>query len=247
MIVVRSLLFNVLFFAWSIVLHVVCIPLLGAPAPALFLAARVWVRVTLWLLARVCGLTYEVRGRENLPAEPCIIASKHQSAWDTLIFPLLVKRPCYVFKRELMWIPLFGWYVARAGGIAIDRAGGAAALRRMLRAAERALAAGGTIIIFPEGTRVAPGRRRPYHPGVAALYGHLGVPVVPVAVNSGLYWGRRSFYKKPGRIVLEFLPPIAPGLSRRGFLDELQQRIEPASDRLAACARVGTDTDTEAA
>lgn len=237
MIWLRSLLFNVLFFAWTTVMNVVCVPALALPQPVVLGAARLWIRGVLLLLAGICGLRHEVRGAENLPAGPCIVAAKHQSAWDTLIFILLLDKPSYVFKRELLWLPLFGWYVARSGCIPIDRAGGPVALRRMVRAARRAVDQGRTIVIFPEGTRVAPGARRPYHPGTAALYAQLGVPVVPVAVNSGLYWGRRSFLKRPGRIALEFLRPIAPGLTRAVFTRELEHRIETASECLAAEAQ----------
>jgi len=177
------------------------------------------------MLWTICGLRHEIRGLANLPPGPCMIAAKHQSAWDTLIFPLLVNGPGYIYKRELRRIPLFGWYLTRAGCIPIDRAGGPKALRRMIEHARRSLAQGRTIIIFPEGTRLAPGQRGAYHPGVAALYGQLSVPVVPVAVNSGVYWGRRAFHKQPGRIILEFLPPIAPGLPRREFAAELRRHL----------------------
>ena len=184
------------------------------------------------MLAGICGLRYEIRGLDNLIKGPCIVASKHQSAWDTLIFLTLLERPSYIYKRELSWIPLFGWYLARSGGITVERVGGAKALVRMVEIARRRVADGSSILIFPEGTRAAPGRRLPHHPGVAALYDRLDIPVVPVAVNSGLYWGRRTFLKKPGCIILEFLPPIAPGQPRKRFSAELEYRIEAATERL---------------
>lgn len=237
MIVLRSLLFNVAFFTWTAALLLAALPLTPLRRGPLFRLGRAWARGNLALLAGLCGLGYEIRGRANLPATPCILAAKHQSAWDTMIFLLLVDGPSFVFKKELLWVPLFGWYLQRAGCIAIDRKGGARALRRMVEAARRALRRGQYIVIFPEGTRVAPGHKRPYHPGAAALYTQLGVPVVPVAVDSGLYWGRRSFRKRSGRIVLELLPPIAPGLPRRRFAAELETAIEEASARLLAEAR----------
>ena len=233
----RSLTFNFLFILWGAAIHIVCVPVLVLPSRATIWAGRIWAGVSLGLLATICGLRHEIRGRSNLPDGPCIIAAKHQSAWDTLIFPLLVDGPAFVFKRELMWIPLLGWYMVRAGCIPIDRRAGPKALRRLIVRAKQTLAGGQTIVIFPEGTRVAPGAQRPYLPGVAALYSQLNVPVVPVAVNSGLFWGRRSFRKRPGRIVLEFLPPIVPGLPRRDFAAELQQRIENASNALLIEAR----------
>ncbi len=237
----RSLAFNALFYCWSTLLQVSCLPTILVSARAVTWVQRTWVRGNFALLALVCGLRHEIRGLERLPREPCIIASKHQSAWDTMIFALLIRRPGHVFKSELFWVPVFGWYLLRAGGISIDRKGGAGALKRMIAAARQTIAEGRHIVIFPEGTRVAVGERKPYHPGVAALYTQLEVPVVPVALNSGLFWGRRSFLKNPGRIVLEFLEPIPPGLRRRDFLEVLEQRIEPASLDLAAEARAALE------
>ena len=237
MLTLRSLAFNALFYCWSTLLQVSCLPSILISARAVTWVQRTWVRGNFALLALVCNLGYEIRGRERLPQAPCIIAAKHQSAWDTMIFALLIRRPGHVFKRELLWVPVFGWYMLRAGGISIDRKGGARALKRMVAVARQTIAEGRHIVIFPEGTRVAVGERRPYHPGVAALYTQLKIPVVPVALNSGLFWGRRSFLKYPGRIVLEFLEPIPPGLRRREFLDVLARRIEPASDDLAAEVR----------
>jgi 1-acyl-sn-glycerol-3-phosphate acyltransferase len=157
---------------------------------------------------------------------------KHQSAWDTLILPVVLGDPAVVIKRELLWLPFYGWYAARAGSIPIDRRGGAGALRRMVAAARDAAAAARPIVIFPEGTRTPPGQRLTYQPGVAALYQALDLPLVPAAVNSGLYWGRRSFVKRPGRTVLSFLEPIPPGLPRREMMRELESRIEAATAAL---------------
>jgi 1-acyl-sn-glycerol-3-phosphate acyltransferase len=157
---------------------------------------------------------------------------KHQSAWDTLILPVVLGDPAIVLKRELLLLPFFGWYAARAGCIAIDRKAGAGALRGMLAKARRIAVAGRPLVIFPEGTRVAPGASGPYQPGVAALYQALALPLVPAAVNSGLYWGRRRIVKHPGRIVLEFLEPIPPGWPRPRLMAELEQRIETATGAL---------------
>lgn len=237
----RSLAFNVAFYVWTALIMILCLPLLLRPRLMVRKAARVWSWVSLKLLQGICGLSHEIRGLEHLPAGPCIIAAKHQSAWDTLIFSVVIDGPGYIFKRELLQIPLFGWYARAAGNIPIDRSGGAGALRHLIQEARRALNEGRKIVIFPEGTRVAPGVRRPHHPGTAALYTQLGVPVVPVAVNSGLYWGRRTFLKKPGRIVLEFLPPIPPGLARKAFAAELERRIETATSRLLGGAPPAPD------
>lgn len=233
----RSLLFNVAFAAWTGIVFLLSLPTLAMPRRAVWAMGRLWSRGSLSLLRAIVGLGHRVRGGEHRPAGPAIYAVKHQSAWDTLVFPLLLDEPAYVLKRELMNVPLFGAYLKRCGMIAVDRQGGGPALKRMLAAARAAAADGRPILIYPEGTRTAPGQRRPYHPGVAALYGDLGLPVVPVALNSGLFWGRRSFRKRSGTIIIEFLAPIAPGLPRRVFMERLQGSIEEASARLAADQR----------
>ena len=228
----RALLFNIAFYAVTALLGVAGLPLLFAPRPVVMRFGRFWARCVLALLGMIVGLDGEIRGRDRLPAGPAIIAMKHQSAWDTLILPIVLGDPAVVIKRELLLVPFYGWYARRAGSIAVDRKGGAGALRRMVAAAQRAAEAGRPVVIFPEGTRTAPGRRLVYQPGVAALYRALEVPVVPAAVNSGLFWGRRSFVKRPGRIVLEFLEPIAPGLPRREMMALLETRIESATAAL---------------
>jgi len=234
MTVVRSLAFNLAFLAWSTLIHILCLPLLAGPRTWIVAAGRLWTAVTLGLLRLLCGLDYRVRGLEHLPAGACIIACKHQSAWETMAMPLVIADPSYVLKRELLRVPLFGWYLARAGMVAIDRSGGARSLKAMVAQARPIAAAGRRIVIFPEGTRTAPGSRRPYQPGVAGIARQLALPTVPAAVNSGLFWGRRSFLKRPGTITLEFLPPLPPDPDRRRFLATLEQRIEEATARLLA-------------
>lgn len=240
MIALRSLVFQIAFYLWTAMLAVAGLPLLLAPPLAMMRFGTFWSAGTLWLLRYCVGLDHEVRGREHLPAGPVLIAMKHQSAWDTFAAPLLFRNPAVVIKRELGWIPFYGWYALKAGSIPVDRSGGAKALRRMVAASERALAEGRPIFVFPEGTRSAVGARVPYQPGIGALYRALGVPLVPVAVNSGLYWGRRHFLKRPGRITVEILPAIAPGGERRAVLAELERRIEAATARL-----VGSPTHCE--
>jgi 1-acyl-sn-glycerol-3-phosphate acyltransferase len=233
MIFLRSLLFNLLFFGWTSVMFLLSLPALLLPAGAVWGLGRVWVCGVLLLLRLAVGLSHEVRGLENRPEGAALFAAKHQSAWDTLIFALLLERPAIVLKQELLSVPLFGWYMRKCRMIPVDRKGRGAALKRMAAAARNRAAHGRPILIFPQGTRVAPGTHRGYQPGVAALYGALNLPVVPVALNSGLFWGRRSFHKQPGRIVLEFLPPIPPGLERREFMNHLEAAIEGAANRLA--------------
>jgi 1-acyl-sn-glycerol-3-phosphate acyltransferase len=233
----RSLAFNAAFVAITALIGVVGLPVLLGPRHWSMRLGGFWANSVLWLLDSIAGLRGEVRGTGHLPTGGCLIAMKHQSAWDTLMLQSLFRDPAVVVKRELLWVPFYGWYARRAGSIPVDRGGGAAALRSMVAAARRAAAEGRPIVIFPQGTRTAPGHPVPYQPGVAALYQALNLPLVPAAVNSGLYWGRRSFLKRPGRIVLEFLPPIAPGLPRRELMPELERRIETATTALENEAR----------
>jgi 1-acyl-sn-glycerol-3-phosphate acyltransferase len=232
MILLRSLAFQLAFAGWTLVLGMASIAMLPSRLAVLALS-HLWTRGALAMLRAICGLTYEIAGRENLPTGPAIVAAKHQSAWETLALAALLDDPAFVLKRSLLLLPFVGWCLARLGMIAIDRTGGAGALRRMIAAARRVADRGRPIVVFPEGTRTAPGERRPYHPGVYALYHELALPVVPVAHNAGLYWPRRSVLRRPGRIVISFEPAIAPGLSRHDFLAKLERRIETASARLA--------------
>ena len=209
----RALAFNVAFFAWTVIVGTIGLPVLLAPRAVTMRFGRFWARSVLVLLRVIVGLDHQIRGLDRIPRGGCIIAMKHQSAWDTLILPVVLGDPAIVLKRELLFVPFYGWYAARAGSIAIDRKAGAGALRGMVAAARPIAGQGRPIVIFPEGTRVAPGTRLPYQPGVAALYQALALPLVPAAVNSGLFWGRRSFIKRPGRIILEFLEPILAGLA----------------------------------
>jgi 1-acyl-sn-glycerol-3-phosphate acyltransferase len=230
----RALLFNVFFLGWTAVLAILFLLLLPFPWRVLSGAVAWWARTVLWMLKHLVGLGYEVRGAEHLPKGPALVAAKHQSAWDTIVINVLLDHPTVVLKRELFWLPVWGWLAWRCGMIAVDRKAGASALKTMVRAAQDRAKDGRKIVIFPQGTRTAPGVKRPYFPGVAALYDKLGLPCVPVALNSGVFWGRRSFTKRAGTIVVEFLPPIPPGMKRTAFMAELERRIEEASDRLVA-------------
>ena len=243
MIWLRSVLFNIAFYGWTTIVCTLVMPfvILLAKPLGVFIVGRFWAGIAMALARGICGIEHRVVGLENLPDGPCIVAVKHQSAWDTLVFSQLLYNPSYVLKKELTRIPFFGWALLRVGMVPVDRSGGARALKDMLAAARSRVAEGRQILIYPEGTRTAPGERRPYHPGVAALYRDLGVPVVPVALNSGLYWGRRAFTKTPGRITVEFLPAIAPGLPRKAFMSCLQERIESATERLCQAGAARRD------
>lgn len=237
----RSLCFNVGWYAGSVVIALGGAPILLLPRRAVVAWARVWVAFVLWWLRVTCRLSHRIVGLDNLPKGPAIIACKHQSSWETLSFTLLFPDIAIVLKRELLFIPVVGWAMARAGNIAVARGEGASALRGLVRQAKAVIADGRSIVIFPEGTRVTPRDQKAYHVGTAALYRQLGLPVVPVALNSGVFWGRREFVKRPGVITMEVLPPILPGLDREAFMTVLRERIETATARLVDKAEmVGT-------
>jgi 1-acyl-sn-glycerol-3-phosphate acyltransferase len=228
----RSLAFNVWFFGLTATALAVSFPILLLPRKAAIGLGRLWARLVIGGLRVLCGTKFELRGRAELLRAPALVAIKHQSAWDTIFFYLACPDPAYVMKIELMRIPIYGWLAAKQGMIRVDRKGGGPALKRMLAESEAALAEGRQILIFPQGTRVAPGEpasAHPYHPGIAGLYAKLGVPCVPVALNSGLFWGKRHFVKRPGTIVVEILEPIEPGRTRGAFMRELEARIETAT------------------
>ena len=229
----RSLAFNVGWYAGTAVIAIVGSPILLMPRRSVVAWSLFWIDFCLGWLRLTCRLTHRVGG-VSLPPGPVIFACKHQSTWETLAFSRLFPNSATVLKRELLFIPVVGWAMARVGNIAVERGEGARALRALVRQAKAAIADGRSILIFPEGTRTPVGSQRPYQVGTAALYRQLGVPVVPVALNSGVFWGRRQFIKWPGVIDVEVLPAIAPGLGREAFMATLRERIEVATARLVA-------------
>lgn len=232
MIILRSLVFQFLFFGWTALIAVLMTPLLLAPRRWMQRGAKVWVDVGFLLMRLIVGLRLELRGAQYLPPSgAALVVCKHQSMWDTLVFHHVLRDPIYILKQELARVPFFGWAVMKSGCVAVDRGAGAKALRQMAEGAKAALLRGSQVVIFPEGTRTAPGASAPYHSGVALLTG-LGVPVIPAALNSGLFWRRHTFLRHPGTIVLEFLPPLPADMDRKTAMRELESRIEAASHRL---------------
>jgi 1-acyl-sn-glycerol-3-phosphate acyltransferase len=226
--VIRSLLFFVYFIVVSVAMHIAALPTLVLPRLAIVRTSQAWSRLMLWGLKAIAGCSYEVRG--EIPHGTVLVAAKHMSMWDTMALYLLVDDVCMVVKQELLRVPFYGWYIAKAGVIGVDRAGGASALREMSVKAKAALAQNRPIAIFPEGTRQKPGAPPTYKPGVAGLYTQLGITCVPVALNSGQFW--TGFRKNPGRITIEFLPPIPAGLKRAEFMRQLETSIEQATAKL---------------
>ncbi|MGL4297288.1 MAG: lysophospholipid acyltransferase family protein [Aestuariivirga sp.] len=234
---IRSLLFNVLFYVNLVLFLVLGSPFFFTPRIWSIRALQVWARSSLWLLRVVAGIGMELRGREHIPHGPALIAGKHQSFWETFAILPWLDDPAMVLKKELVYIPWFGWFARKFRMIAVERGAGSAALRNLVRQAEACIAAGRQVVIMPEGTRRVPDDPPAYKPGAAALYATLGVPCVPFALNSGLFWPRRKFLRHPGTIVLEFLPPIPPGLPRKAFQAALEGAIEPATQALVAEGR----------
>ena len=223
----------------------------------LLLAPRRWAmqglklhgQTCVWLLRVICGTRVEVRGRERIPQGACLVVAKHQSAWDTFALVPLFRDPAIVLKDELKWIPFYGWFCLKFEHILVKRDRASAALKQLIADAKVRTGQQRQVVIFPEGTRRAPGAAPDYKPGYIALYEALGVPCIPIALNSGLYWPRRSLLRHPGTIVVEILPPIPPGLSRSEFRKRLEPAIETASNRLileAAAANPGLPLPPEA-
>jgi 1-acyl-sn-glycerol-3-phosphate acyltransferase len=234
MLAIRSLLFNALFYLTLVVLMIIGLPTMLFGRKAIFALARLWAATFVWLLEKICGLRLEYRGVENIPPGAVLIAAKHQSFLET--FALLKYAPDFaiILKRQLTYIPLFGLYLIVSKQIAIDRARGRQALQQIAVAAKPVFAEGRQVFIYPEGTRRPPGAPPKYKQGATALYLETGVACLPVAVNTGLFWRRRGFLRRPGLAVIEYLPVIAPGLDRAEFSKRLQSTIESACDRLNA-------------
>ena len=234
MTIIRSILFNIYFPLWTYSLAIVASPFYLAPQHIASKIGHIWATGIMIGLKYICRIKYEMHGLENLPDEPYVIACKHQSAWDTAIFLKHIDGPAYILKKSLMKIPLFGRYLKTMCMIPVDRDGGSAALKQLQKDVNDRLEKGRCVVIFPEGTRTAPGERVKYQPGIAFIYKDLkkDIPIVPVALNSGKFWGRNSFKKSPGTIELHYLKPIYPGLDRKEFIKKLESDIENKSSEL---------------
>lgn len=208
MIALRSLLFNLVMFVSVLIYAPLMLPTVLLPYPLRYRLISQWARFQVFLLKILCSLDYRVEGLEHLPQGAAIILSKHQSAWETIVFQQIFPAQTWVLKRELMWIPLFGWALALTRPIAIDRGAGRKAVEQVITQGRERLRSGIWVVVFPEGTRVAPGTRKRYALGGAVLAAETGYPVVPVAHNAGSFWPRRGFLKKPGTIRVVIGPVI---------------------------------------
>jgi len=208
MIVLRSALFWLALLLFTPPYAILALASAPLPRTARYRFISGWSRLMLWCLRGICGIRWRVEGREHLPAVPSVILAKHQSAWETLAFQQIFPPQVHVLKRDLLWLPFFGWGLALMSPIPIDRGRGLSALRQMARRGKVRLQQGFWVVVFPEGTRVKPGMRRKYQLGGAWLAAHAGAPVVPVAHNAGRYWPRNSFLKYPGEVKVRIGPPI---------------------------------------
>ena len=234
---VRSLIYNVLFYLLLAFWVIVAIPTFLMPRWGILNIARYWARSSIWLMRVVCNTRVEYRGVDKIPAGPLIVAAKHQSMWETFALLQFFDQPLYILKRELKWIPLFGWYLIKSDMIGVVRGGGGRTLLNMARRAGEQVRRGRQLIIFPEGTRRPVDAPPRYKVGVAQVYVDCGVTCLPVALNSGLFWPRRTFMRYPGTMVIEFLDPFPPGLSRDEFIERVGTLIEDATNRLVEAAR----------
>lgn len=226
MTLLRSALYNVYFFVTTFVLTLIGTAARWLAPGRVMFVAQLWARLLTGGARVICGIRLDLRGREHLPMDgPALIASRHQSAFDTIVWLTLLPGCCYVLKHELMRIPLFSGLIRLTGMIPIDRAAGAGAMRQLLRAADAAVAANRQIVIFPEGTRAEPGATLPLQPGIAALAARTGLPVIPVVTDSGLCWGRRAFRKRPGVIHIQVLQPLQSGIPRAQLMQELDAAL----------------------
>lgn len=234
---VRSLIFNVLFYLLLAFWVLLGIPTFVMPRRAIMTIAKNWARSSVWLMRVVCNIKVEYRGLEKIPPGPLIAASKHQSMWETFALLQFFDQPLFILKRELTRIPLFGWYLIKSRMIAINRSDARRSLIEMSKLAREGVQRGRQLIIFPEGTRTPVGAPPDYKSGVGQIYVNCGVPCIPVALNSGLFWPRRTFMRYPGTLVIEFLDPLPPGLSRKEFIARISTLIEDATNRLVDAAR----------
>lgn len=230
---IRSLAYVALFYLWTAVVAVGFTPTLFGPVRWVYWMFNFWGRGVVALLV-ICGVKVEVRGKEFIPTGAALVAPKHQCMLDVFAQFTWLPGSAFVMKKELAWIPWFGWYAKKAGAIVIDREGQAKTMRQVIREGIELFKKGRQVVIFPEGTRKAPGAEPDYKPGIAALYRELNVPVHPVATNAGVHWPAHGFIRIPGTIVFEYLEPIPPGLKRAEFMRILEERIETKSTELLA-------------
>ena len=233
MTLIKSTIFHICFWTWSVNMNLLFLPALIMPRKAVVFGQKIWALGVMWLLKFIVKLNFQIITKENFPKPPFVLAIKHQSIWDTIILHMIIKDPAIVMKDDLLKIPIYGWYCKKSGMIPIDRKSGSSALKKIIKNCKKAKDEGRSIAIFPQGTRVLPNEQAPYLPGITAIYKYLNIPVLPVALNSGLFWPLNRYKKYEGTITVSVLNSIQPGLSKKNFKDTLESSIEEESKKLA--------------
>ena len=234
----RSLIFSIFVNAWGAIIPIIyLIPaLISRDEKIADGGAKIWSKGVFWMLKKLCKIDYKIIGAENILKEPCIYACKHQSMWETVIMHLIINRPVYAYKKELELIPFYGWFFKVMSGIRVDRKGGMKSLKSVINQAKKYLSKGQSVVIFPQGTRVPVGEsveKYPYQAGITALYNACDAKIVPVALNSGLFWPKGQILKNSGTVIIEFLPAIELGLNKEKFNQKLVSSIEEKSAKLS--------------
>ena len=230
--IVRTLFFYIFLTLWTIFMGVFCIPLLIIPNNYLKKPTLIWIKGIFIFLEYICKITHEIQGKENIPSYSVLVASKHQSAFETFALFFYLPDSIFIHKKQLFFIPIFGQYLKKIDMISIDRKTGPSAMRHMLKKSKKKINSGSSIIIFPEGTRKKPGEKPDYKSGFVGLYKELNVKILPVALNSGNFWPKDNFIKKPGHIIIKILPLIESNLDRKKILSEVEFKIEEATNQI---------------
>ncbi|MBA5724012.1 1-acyl-sn-glycerol-3-phosphate acyltransferase [Candidatus Liberibacter sp.] len=233
MILIRSIIFNILFCINILLAAIISIPLWLLSTKKQFMRfARIWVNIQQLLLKYVTKTCLKVEGLEHIPPKGCIIAIKHQSSWDTIFFLTCLNDPIFIVKRSIFYIPLFGWYCFRLGMIGVDRNSKRIDMRNIIKRSQKTVEQNRQLVIYPEGTRRPPGAKTIYKKGIAHIYNSLSVPVIPIVVHAGLFWPHKGFMRYPGNFKVRILPPIPPGMPKEDFFAKLQDNMEYESKKL---------------
>ena len=232
MLIFKSIIFYISLIIWTLFMGIICIPFLILPSKFLKFPTKIWIKVIFIFLENICNIKHRIEGMENMPDESVLIASKHQSAFETLALYFYLKDCFFVHKKELFLIPVFGQYLYKSNMVSIDRSGGTKTMRKMLEEVKIKLDTGSSIIIFPEGTRKLPGSKPDYKTGFIGIYNHSKKKILPVALNSGLCWPKHTWILKNGVITIKILPIINENYDKQTVLNKVQEQIEVASDKL---------------
>ena len=232
MLIFRSILFYLSLTIWTILMGIICLPFIILPSKILKYPTKIWIRGIFIFLKLVCNIKHQIIGLENIPDEPLLIVSKHQSTFETFGLYYYLKDCFFIHKKELFIIPIFGQYLFKSNMVAIDRSGGTLTMRKMLEDVKKKLELGKSIIIFPEGTRKKPGSKPDYKTGFIGIHNHTKRRILPVALNSGLCWSKQSWILRSGMITIKFLPIIDKNLNKKELLNKVQENIEKETNFL---------------